>query len=338
MTRLYLIRHVEAEGNLYRIAQGQYDGSVTLLGEAQLACIAEYFKSVPIDAVYASDLYRAYRTGCAAASGHGLKVTPDTRLREIGYGPWVEAQAWSDLERDWPEELAIYHNDLLSFRSPGGEFVGDIGKRMTDSIREIAQRHPNQTVAVASHCLALTAFFSKVLQVPRLPYMHNAAITIMDCDGENFTMVEYDRTSHLDALAPRMGEFAKRPNVEFGYRPITAADSAFIHVCAPELTEDTTLSGFIALDKDISVGFILWDADRIGYFALLDAYRGHGNGAQLIGRVAVEGRRHNIDALTVDVPDARDGVLRFLCRLGFVRQENGQCQLDIRLKSYKELQ
>ena len=32
MTRIYLIRHAEAEGNLYRRAHGQYDSNITPLG------------------------------------------------------------------------------------------------------------------------------------------------------------------------------------------------------------------------------------------------------------------------------------------------------------------
>ena len=32
MTEIYLIRHVQTEGNLYRVMQGHYDGAVTPLG------------------------------------------------------------------------------------------------------------------------------------------------------------------------------------------------------------------------------------------------------------------------------------------------------------------
>ena len=35
MTKIYLIRHAEAEGNLYRRIQGHWDGSITPLGLQQ---------------------------------------------------------------------------------------------------------------------------------------------------------------------------------------------------------------------------------------------------------------------------------------------------------------
>ena len=35
MTRIYLVRHAEAEGNLYRIAHGHYNGLITARGYKQ---------------------------------------------------------------------------------------------------------------------------------------------------------------------------------------------------------------------------------------------------------------------------------------------------------------
>ena len=42
MTKLYLIRHAEAEGNLYRIAQGQYNSILTDLGQQQYVIYHAY--------------------------------------------------------------------------------------------------------------------------------------------------------------------------------------------------------------------------------------------------------------------------------------------------------
>ena len=58
MTDIYLIRHAEAEGNLYRRAHGQYDSNLTTLGRRQLLPLAERFRDIPIDALYSSDLVR----------------------------------------------------------------------------------------------------------------------------------------------------------------------------------------------------------------------------------------------------------------------------------------
>ena len=41
MTKVYLIRHAEAEGNYYRRIQGHWDGRITALGMRQIDALAE---------------------------------------------------------------------------------------------------------------------------------------------------------------------------------------------------------------------------------------------------------------------------------------------------------
>lgn len=62
MTELYLIRHAEAEGNVFRRLHGQYNSRITPNGQKQIAALEQRFRDVAIDAVYASDLYRTCRT------------------------------------------------------------------------------------------------------------------------------------------------------------------------------------------------------------------------------------------------------------------------------------
>ena len=50
MTEIYIIRHAQAEGNLYRMMQGNWDGDVTPLGLRQIDALAERFRHVKIDA------------------------------------------------------------------------------------------------------------------------------------------------------------------------------------------------------------------------------------------------------------------------------------------------
>ena len=53
MTTIYLIRHAEAEGNVFRRIHGQYDSCVTPNGRRQIAALAQRFAGIPVDAVYA---------------------------------------------------------------------------------------------------------------------------------------------------------------------------------------------------------------------------------------------------------------------------------------------
>ncbi len=51
MTEIYLIRHAQAEGNIYRFMQGHWDGDVTETGQLQIKALAEKLKDIKIDAV-----------------------------------------------------------------------------------------------------------------------------------------------------------------------------------------------------------------------------------------------------------------------------------------------
>ena len=72
MTEIYLIRHAEAEGNLYRIVQGHFNSYITGRGHRQIAALAERFRDVHLDALYSSDLRRTVATAGAVTKYHEL--------------------------------------------------------------------------------------------------------------------------------------------------------------------------------------------------------------------------------------------------------------------------
>ena len=74
MTKIYLVRHAEAEGNLYRVVHGQYNSIITPRGYRQLACLRQRFLDIPLDAVYCSDLFRTTVTATALSVPKGLTL------------------------------------------------------------------------------------------------------------------------------------------------------------------------------------------------------------------------------------------------------------------------
>ena len=83
MTQIYLVRHAEAEGNLYRRIHGHYDSLITDLGYRQIAALAHRFESIHVDAVYASDLYRTCATASAIYRPKGLELHRRRDLPEL---------------------------------------------------------------------------------------------------------------------------------------------------------------------------------------------------------------------------------------------------------------
>ena len=104
MTTIYLIRHAEAEGNLFRRAQGHWNGKITERGKKQIDALAERFKDVHIDAVYSSDLDRARDTAGALLRGRDLELHTTRQLREIHMGVW-EGDSWGNLSYQWHTQM-----------------------------------------------------------------------------------------------------------------------------------------------------------------------------------------------------------------------------------------
>ena len=74
ITKVYLVRHAEAAGNVAKTFQGHTDCEVTEKGHKQLACLAERFKDVHLDIIYSSPLLRTRQTAAAVNKYHGLDV------------------------------------------------------------------------------------------------------------------------------------------------------------------------------------------------------------------------------------------------------------------------
>ena len=96
MTTIYLIRHAEAEGNLYRRIHGWYDALITDNGFAQIAALQRRFQDIHIDAVWSSDLYRTQTTARAVYVPKGLELHTDPGLREVHTGDW-EDKPWGEV-------------------------------------------------------------------------------------------------------------------------------------------------------------------------------------------------------------------------------------------------
>ena len=145
MTRVYLIRHAEAEGNIYRRAQGWYDGAVSAKGARQIAALAERFRDEHIDALYASDLARTVATAGAITKYHDLPVITEPRLREINLGAW-EDQPFGDLKHRDPEMLTYFNDDPDRWRVPGAETFPALTGRIRGVVTELAAKHDGQTI------------------------------------------------------------------------------------------------------------------------------------------------------------------------------------------------
>lgn len=200
-TTLYIIRHGEAEGNIYRRIQGHFNGGITPRGKRQIQRLRKRLEGIKFDAVYSSDLTRAVETAMAAAGPNGLKPIIRADLREFSFGPW-EDLPWGEAFYAVPEVLINFNRNPLDYYIEGAETYPQVAERMVKAITEICENHPNQVVAVFTHGSALRTFLCMATGTPlddtkAMGHADNTAVSVLTYENGQFTPIQLNDASHL---------------------------------------------------------------------------------------------------------------------------------------------
>ncbi len=306
MTSIYLIRHAEAEGNLYRIAQGQDNSNLTNRGWRQVRALEKRFSDIHIDAVYASDLYRTCATASAIYKAKDLPLHRCPSLREICVGRW-EQRTWGDIYREDPVQMGYFNRQPDKWHVEGAETPGQVLERVLKAIRTIAAENEGRIVAVFSHGYAIRLVLAYLQGYPlerlgETPTGDNTAVSLLEAEGDTLRVVFRDDNSHLKTPEFLTGEkVRKRANgLEPGlwFQPLRLPEQAgFLReLLSPEwgaafdadrLLADTarreTLVGYL---EEEPVGVVQFGPEP-GWISLLcirEDCRKRGFGAQLIGQ------------------------------------------------------
>lgn len=333
MTKIYVIRHAEAEGNLYRIAQGQYDSILTDWGHRQIEALTQRFADIPIDAVYSSDLYRTCATATAIYKPKGLPLHRRADLREICVGEW-EQKTWGQIARETPELLENFSTKLHLWNVPGAETLAEVQARVLGAVQEIARENEGKTVAVFSHGCAIRLLLAAVQGVgadalDQTPPGDNTAVSLLEAEGDRLRAVFRDDNTHLNTLET----FARRPNgLEPGlyFEPLRLPEqAAFLASCLPAgggLPEVSVsrpvLVGYL---KDEPVSVIQFCPEReaaegcgwISLYCMAEGFRGRGFGVQMLGQAVWYYRPLGRDRLRLVLPEQDVAAQRFFSQYGF---------------------
>lgn len=202
-TEIILIRHGESLANAQRIYLGQTDWDLSARGKEQALIAAEHLRERQIDAIYSSDLIRAYNTALPHSEIHGLPITTSRELREINIGKW-EGMKIEDMERAWPKEFCVdWLQNFGTCQVPGGESVPHLAERIYNEIFRISRENEGKTVVIACHAAAIRAFWGKVTGTPpehvaaKIPFPTNASCTTVFFNGERLTPGQYSDDHYL---------------------------------------------------------------------------------------------------------------------------------------------
>ena len=201
-TELVLIRHGVTAWNRARRFQGQIDVPLDAVGQSQAARTGRRLADWPLGAVYTSDLVRARQTAEPIAARRGLATRVDARLRERHYGSF-EGRTHDELERDEADAWRRWRARDPDFALPGGgESLRALHARVASVLRELASRHPGQTVVAVTHGGVLDIAYRLAtglpLEAPRSHDLLNASLNRVACDDGAFSLIAWADVAHLD--------------------------------------------------------------------------------------------------------------------------------------------
>jgi len=154
MNTFYIARHGETENNRAKRLSGWIDTPLTERGLEPTKLVIEKLKTLPkIDAMYSSDLGRAFITADVIARGLGFTAEIIRRpgLREVNYGDAANIlsskayELYPRLDRD------------THYTPPNGESLDHMQARALQDIAGIDAQHTDATILIIAHSGVMAA-------------------------------------------------------------------------------------------------------------------------------------------------------------------------------------
>lgn len=204
-TRVMLVRHGETDWNVGVRIQGHTDIPLNPQGREQARRLGLHFAEEALDAVYASDLSRAFDTAAELARACGAELRREAALRERHFGCF-EGLTFGQIEARWPEQAQRWRRRDPHFGPEGGETLAIFHARCVDVATRLAARHPGQSIALVAHGGVLDCLYRAAtrldLQAPRTWQIDNATVSRLLWTDQGFSLVGWNDASHLEGLAP----------------------------------------------------------------------------------------------------------------------------------------
>jgi probable phosphoglycerate mutase len=162
MTTLLLIRHAATAETGVRLG-GRTQASLTETGRGQADAAAERLRELPVKAVYASPLPRAWETAEAIAAHHRLQVREAEGLLEVEYGRWT-GRSLKQVARTKLWQVIQARPSRVRF--PEGETIREAQLRAVEAVESLVVAHRRNVVAAVSHADVIKAVVAFYLGMP----------------------------------------------------------------------------------------------------------------------------------------------------------------------------
>lgn len=158
------------------------------------------------DAIYASDLKRAWQTAEMIARPQHLSVQRDARLREFDFGAW-EGLTWAEIVARWPEFADQGGTVAKSYTPEGGETFAAVCARVAAFLADV-RATSFERVLVVTHAGVLHAVLDVLgAAIDDRAGDHlalafsQASITTIAMEGEQARLITLNDVSHLNTTS-----------------------------------------------------------------------------------------------------------------------------------------
>ena len=175
--RLILVRHGESVGNSEGRLQGNADYDLTELGQRQALETGRRLAAEGVSAVYASTLRRALLTARVVGEQTGQAPVDLPEVREYDFGS-LSGLTYAALRQRFAALPPAPDGQPAERTYPGEEGRDSFYRRVTESVWDVAWRHPGESVAIVSHGGPIALFTQAALG---LPYRRPMPFAIDNC-------------------------------------------------------------------------------------------------------------------------------------------------------------
>lgn len=204
--RIIAIRHGETAWNALGRIQGHTDIGLNDNGHAQAQQVAQALGGEALDAIYSSDLQRAWQTAQAIAAVTAAPLHAEPGLRERCFGSF-EGSSFAQIAQQQPQAAELWRKRDVQFAPPdGGESLLQLQERIAAAVQRVAAAHIGGHIALVAHGGVLDMLYRLAtrqhLQAPRTWQLPNAAINRLLWTPESgLTLVGWGDVQHLSSAA-----------------------------------------------------------------------------------------------------------------------------------------
>jgi alpha-ribazole phosphatase len=197
--QVFIVRHGETDYNVTGRWQGHLDIPLNAHGREQARLVGEMFHSLPVGAIYTSDLLRAYDTARAIAHTTRIQVIhADERLREIHCGVFQGLSRQEILET-YPLEFNHWENSD-AYAVPGGESRLQAQARVYGFWQEMLRAETHENIVLVSHGGTIRWLLNKLFGVEALigKHFYNTSVTTLQLTAGGWHLFRVGDVGHLE--------------------------------------------------------------------------------------------------------------------------------------------